>query len=113
MPMDRLRSLQEKLAVTDCPTCHHTLDSLVLRCDAYFGSACLALSHCEHCGSWVDLEEAPTIDEEFREVTRAARASGCRTCHSHELRVDYRCDLATRECFYEVTCGAAGHQYRI
>ena len=113
MSSDRLLRLQEKLHSVDCPTCHHTLSSLVLRCDANLGSTCLALSQCTHCGAWVDIEEAQTIEEEFREIAQSALAAGCRTCRSHDLRIEYRCDLATRECFYEATCRAAGHQHRI
>lgn len=113
MPADRLQKLQGKLLSTDCPACHHTLTSLVLRCDAYLGSECLALSHCDHCGGWVDVEAAPTIEEEFREVAETAMGAGCRTCRSHDLRVEYRCDLATRECFYEATCRPSGHHHRI
>jgi hypothetical protein len=113
MPADRLTQLQEKLISTNCPHCHHTLSSLVLRCDAYYGSECVALSQCEHCQSWVDIEQALTMDEEFHEVTEGARALGCRTCRSHDLRIEYRCELTTRECFYEATCQPAGHQHRI
>lgn len=113
MPDDRLRKLQDKLLAIDCPACHHTLDNLVLRCDAAMGGECLALSQCGHCGTWVDVEEAPTLAEEFHEAARTAAAAGCRTCRTHDLRIDYRCDLATRECYYEVTCRPAGHHYRL
>ncbi len=113
MPADRLQRLHEKLQSVDCPRCHRVLTSLILRCDAYMGSECLALSQCGHCGAWVDIESAPTIEEEFREVVKGALAAGCQTCRSRELRVEYRCDLVTRECFYETVCRPAGHQHRL
>jgi hypothetical protein len=113
MPSDRLQRLEAKLRATDCPKCHHTLQSFVIRCDVNPGDRCVALARCERCGEMIDLDEAPTIEEEFEQIVSRARASGCRQCSCSELRVEYRCDLATRDCYYEAICAEAGHRYRL
>jgi hypothetical protein len=112
VPAERLSRLEGKLAAIDCPSCHHALGSLVLRCDASMGGECLIVAHCEHCGEWVDVEQAPTMEEELWMAAESARSHGCRTCGTAELSVEFRCDLASRDCFIEATC-AAGHSHRI
>ncbi len=112
MSSDRLRRLEEKLRDTGCPHCHHTLAGFIMRCDLQPGGECLALAHCDRCGFTVDLDQAPSIYEEFMEAMRRVRSAGCPTCQSPEVRVEYRCDLASRDCFYEATCVPAGHRYR-
>lgn len=113
MPSDRLERLEAKLRDTDCPECHHTLSSYVMRCDLSPGDRCVPLAHCDHCGKMIDLDEALTIEEEMEHTVRRARTSGCRYCSCSDLRVEYRCDLATRDCYYEATCTEAGHRYRL
>ena len=112
MLAERMSKLEGKLRTIDCPSCHHSLSSLVLRCDASMGGECPIVAHCDHCGEWVDVEQAPTVEEELRMVTESARARGCRTCGTPELSIEFRCDLASRDCFIEATC-AAGHSHRL
>lgn len=113
IPSDRLTSLEAKLRDTNCPECHHTLSSFVIRCDLNPGDRCIALATCDHCGKVIDLDEAPTIGEEFEQTVQRLRSAGCRHCSSPNLRVEYRCDLVSRDCFYEAICAVAGHRYRI
>jgi hypothetical protein len=108
----RMSKLEGKLSTIDCPSCHYTLSSLVMRCDASMGGECLMVAHCGHCGEWVDVEQARTVEEEFHLAAESARARGCRTCGTPELSVEFRCDLASRDCFIEATC-AAGHSHRL
>ncbi len=109
--MDKLTEVQLKLQKVGCPVCFNTQLELVLRCDLGQGE-CLYTATCKHCGKVFEVNtKSQTIEELEPELENKIKTRGCPQCGKHELEVNFRCDLASRDCFHVLTCQTCGHVF--
>jgi DNA-directed RNA polymerase subunit RPC12/RpoP len=109
--MDRVTEVQLKLQKVGCPQCFNTRLDLVLRCDLG-QDGCIYTAKCLHCGSVFEVNtKSKTVGELEPELEKKMRESGCPKCGGHDLQVDFRCDLASQNCFHVLTCETCGHVF--
>jgi transcription elongation factor Elf1 len=109
--MDKLTEVQLKLQKVGCPLCFNTRLELVLRCDLGQGE-CIYTAKCLHCGKAFEVNtKSKTIEELEPTLKDKKKKRGCPKCESHDLQVDFRCDLASHDCFHVLTCETCGHVF--
>jgi Fe2+ or Zn2+ uptake regulation protein len=109
--MDTLTEVQLKLQKVGCPLCFNTRQDLVLRCDLG-QDGCIYTAKCLHCGNVFEVNtKSKTIEELEPELQKEMKVSGCPNCDGHDLQVNFRCDLASQDCFHVLTCETCGHVF--
>lgn len=109
--MDTLTEVQRRLQRVGCPQCFNTRLDLVLRCDLGQGE-CIYTAKCLHCGNVFEVNtKSKTVEELEPELQDKMKTSGCPQCGGHELQVNFRCDLASQDCFHVLTCQTCGHVF--
>jgi hypothetical protein len=109
--MDKLTEVQLKLQKVGCPLCFNTRLELVLRCDLG-QDGCIYTAKCLHCGNVFEANTKSETMEEFETVLEdKIKKSGCPKCGGHDLQVNFRCDLASQDCFHVLTCETCDHVF--
>ena len=109
--MDKLTEVQLKLQSVGCPLCFNTRLDLVLRCDLG-RDGCIYTAKCLHCGNVFEVNtKSKTVEELEPELEKKIKVNGCSKCGGHDLRVDFRCDLASQDCFHVLTCQTCSHVF--
>ncbi|MDI3339644.1 MAG: APC family permease [Sphaerobacter sp.] len=108
-----LADLESLLPTMICPDCYHTELEAVLRCDLDRRS-CLAAIHCLRCGHTIDPDhyrgEIAAIE---RRLQTGQVTAACPTCGNRHPAVEFRCELASRECSYVLRCGLCNSVHRV
>jgi hypothetical protein len=109
--MDKLTEVQLKLRKVGCPLCFNTRLELVLRCDLG-QDECIYTAKCLHCGNVFEVNtKSETIEELEPALVKKIKTSGCPKCRGHDLQMNFRCDLASQDCFHVLTCQSCDHVF--
>jgi hypothetical protein len=110
--MDKITEVQLKLQKAGCPRCFNTRLDLVLRCDLGHDE-CIYSAQCLHCANVFEVNtKSESIEELEPQLEDKIKKSGCPKCGGHDLEVNFRCELASHDCFHILTCQTCGHVFR-
>lgn len=102
-----LTEIQKKLNRVSCPMCNHPTLDVTLRC--YVGyEECLATAKCLTCGTSYTITNEQRVLEDGKGVLGS---SVCPRCDAKEVELQFRCELASRQCFYVVGCKKCGESF--
>jgi len=102
-----LTEIQKKLNSVSCPMCNHPTWDVSLRC--YEGyEECLATATCVTCGTLYTITNEQRVLEDGKELLVS---SICPRCNTKELELQFRCELASRQCYYVVGCKKCGESF--
>jgi len=109
--MDQLTEVQLKLQKVGCPLCFNTRLELALRCDLG-QDGCIYTAKCLHCGNIFEVHtRSKTMEKLEPALVDKIKKKGCPKCEGHDLQVNFRCDLASQDCFHVLTCQTCGHVF--
>jgi uncharacterized protein YbaR (Trm112 family) len=99
-----LTEIQTKLNKVACPMCHNVTLEVTLRCDLDYGE-CLASGKCQTCGTVYEINMENRILDDGKELLEEVT---CPYCRAKAVRLDFRCELSSRQCFYVAGCYSCG-----
>ncbi len=102
-----LTEIQEKLNKVSCPVCRHSTIDVTLRCDLGYGE-CLAVAGCKTCGTQYEVSTEGRILENGKRYTPKLACPGC---NESEVKLEMRCELPSRQCFYVAHCEPCKHSF--
>ncbi len=108
MQISSIEELQTQLTKTACPNCNKTKLDLRLRCDLG-NDECLYLVKCGNCETNYTIStETKKLSKQRPHLEKLLTTLTCPNCGSTKAEIGFRCDLASKGCFYTIACQACG-----
>jgi len=95
-----ITDIQRMMNKVICPECQKATIDVSLRCDLGYGE-CLATATCRTCQT---LYEVSTEKEVLEAGQKGIGPQDCPDCDEKDLKVQFRCELPSRRCFYVAYC---------
>jgi len=95
-----ITEIQRMMNKVRCPECHKSEIEVSLRCDLGYGE-CLAAANCLNCRT---LYEVSTERKILKSGSTALGKQDCPDCGTQDLKLQFRCELPSRRCFYVSYC---------
>lgn len=106
--MNGLAERLEKLHQMGCPRCYHTVLSLTFHMGEERGGS-YYIAKCNDCRFTFELDDqTPTWEQLEEQIRQEVQRQGCPRCCGLRLALDFRCCVATRQCFHVASCKDCG-----
>ncbi|GJL79359.1 MAG: hypothetical protein NPINA01_23480 [Nitrospinaceae bacterium] len=111
--MNKLETVESLIQKIPCPVCLNSRFEINLSCDLPH-SLCDFHAICEHCHyKFVVTEDYTGSKDILQSVKEHVKKSGCPTCHSQDLEIEFLCDLGSEDCFFLVKCKENDHYSKV